>query len=205
VTVACREHGLMIYPSHILAACALVTRPDMKVLLVRTEARGWVLPGGQIEEGESLIDGLQREILEEAGIEACIGPLVGVCSNITPPAKVVFSFLAEWLVGDIRPSNETPEVRWVPRSSIFDLVAHEADQDRIRDMLEFQGVATYRVISTRPYLVHSERTLTEPQSNSALQPTSPFGRRSLAPAALGRGPTTAPVTTRGRSHETARS
>lgn len=167
----------MTYSTHIVAACALVTRPDRRVLLVRTEARGWVVPGGQIEEGESLTDGLQREILEEAGIEARIGALVGICSNIKPPTKVILSFLAEWLAGDLRPSEETPEARWMQRSSVLDLVVHEAERDRIRDMLEFRGVVTYRVISTRPYVVHSERTLAESQSNSALQPTPPPGRR----------------------------
>ena len=52
-------------PKHIVAAGILVERGD-EVLLVKTERRGWEFPGGQIEEGESVLDGVIREVREEA-------------------------------------------------------------------------------------------------------------------------------------------
>ena len=36
----------------------------------------WSLPGGGVEEGESLRQALQREMLEETGVKAKIGPLL---------------------------------------------------------------------------------------------------------------------------------
>lgn len=41
-----------------------------KVLLIKSERRGWEFPGGVLEQGESIFDGLKREIFEESGIIA---------------------------------------------------------------------------------------------------------------------------------------
>jgi len=144
----------LTFPTHIVAACGLVSRPDGAVLLVQTHNRGWVCPGGQIEEGESLVDGLVREIREESGVDARVHTLVGICSNVRPPTKVIFSFLADWISGDLSVSVETTGVRWVPRADVLAMFTHRSERDRAREMLEFTGAITYRVVETRPYAVH---------------------------------------------------
>ena len=50
------------------------------VLCVRTNyGRGyWTTPGGRVEAGESPLDALQREVLEETGCEVEPGELIGV-------------------------------------------------------------------------------------------------------------------------------
>src|SRR5262245_52897012 len=106
-------------PQHIVAASALITNPEGKILLIKSPRRGWECPGGQVEEGETLIEALQREIREEAGVEATIGALVGVYSNIQPPTKVIFGFLGEWVSGDLTTSDESPETEWVNRSDVL--------------------------------------------------------------------------------------
>ena len=52
-------------------------------MLVRSHYRGWEIPGGQIEMGETLIDGLKREVLEDSGVRAEIGRLAAVRTNLT--------------------------------------------------------------------------------------------------------------------------
>lgn len=39
-------------------------------------AGAWCVPGGGLDEGEALIPGLKREILEEIGIKAVVGNLM---------------------------------------------------------------------------------------------------------------------------------
>ena len=52
---------------HFVSAAGLVYK-DGKVLLIRSERRGWEFPGGIVEQGEAILDGLKREIFEETGI-----------------------------------------------------------------------------------------------------------------------------------------
>lgn len=57
------------------AAVAILVRPDGQVLLgQRPEGKPWAgwweFPGGKIEEGETALQGLQRELHEELGTEA---------------------------------------------------------------------------------------------------------------------------------------
>jgi len=54
------------HPSHIAAVVGCVRDDAGRVLLVRVAARGWEMPGGQVEEGEDLVTALQREVEEES-------------------------------------------------------------------------------------------------------------------------------------------
>ncbi|MCL2213208.1 MAG: NUDIX hydrolase [Oscillospiraceae bacterium] len=68
----------MKFPTHIVAAAGCVEDKDGNILLVKTHHRGWEIPGGQIDVGENLEEGVLREILEESGITATVRRLVGV-------------------------------------------------------------------------------------------------------------------------------
>jgi 8-oxo-dGTP diphosphatase len=62
----------MQMPVHIVAAGGFVENKQGEILLVKERRGGWVFPGGQVEVGENLIDGLIREVKEESGIDVVV-------------------------------------------------------------------------------------------------------------------------------------
>lgn len=146
----------MNHPKHIVAVSGLISHPNGQVLLIRSPRRGWEFPGGQVEEGEDLIEALQREIKEESGVNASIGSLVGVYSNIRLPSKVMFGFLGEYVSGELTISDESVETKWADRDSILKKVTNPIVHDRIKDMLEYNGQIIYRVYATNPYKIYHQ-------------------------------------------------
>ena len=108
------------------------------LLAVRVEPRGWELPGGHLEPGETLRDGLAREILEETGLSVEVGELTGVYHRTGFLPHTASVFLCIESAGTLRPSAETPRLRWWPAESLprtlfpwlrrplEDALAHEA-------------------------------------------------------------------------------
>jgi ADP-ribose pyrophosphatase YjhB (NUDIX family) len=66
-----------------LGVRGVVLNPAGEVLLVEhTYVRGWHLPGGGVERGETAETAMVRELVEEAGVRALSRPrLLGVHSN----------------------------------------------------------------------------------------------------------------------------
>ena len=61
----------------------VVLNSDQKVLLLKRSKKSlnpkkWDLPGGHIDEGESIEETIKREVLEETGLSVEIGPIINV-------------------------------------------------------------------------------------------------------------------------------
>ena len=150
-------------PVHIVAVAALVVRDDGRVLLMKHPRRGWEFPGGQVMPGEDLIAALQREVLEETGIEIADEKLVAICSNVKAegeiPTKVMLDFVAREVGGSLATSVESSETGWFERSAAIDMVTEQFLKDRITTMLEYDGRIRYRAYYKQPYTVRLERQL----------------------------------------------
>ena len=149
--------NLQADPRHIVAAGMLVQRGDA-VLLVRTPRRGWEFPGGQIEEGESVLDGVIREVREEANIVVAVDRLVGVYSNLSG-SRVIFDFLGSWLSGDAAAGDETIAAAWVPRAAAEQMIDHPGYRQRLRQLLAFDGRVLFQSYTTAPFAVRAQQAV----------------------------------------------
>jgi len=158
----------MNFPMHIVTAAGYVEDGNGNVLLVKVEHRGWDTPGGQIEVGESIEEGLLREILEESGVIARVRCLAGIYSNVgqnvwhdgitTVPTKVNFDFICDYVSGEPRPSSETSEVIWVPKADVMGYVTSPAARYRFEKVLEFDGRVICCSYVTKPeFMILGER------------------------------------------------
>jgi 8-oxo-dGTP diphosphatase len=143
----------MAFPTHIVSAGGIVEDGNGNILLVKTHDDGWVYPGGIVEVGENLIDGVIREIKEESGIDATVSHLISVVSNtgihkwydgVTDvPTKVMFDFVCKPVGGELAISDETTDSRWVPKENVLDFITAPAIRIRYEAYLNFNGSVNY--------------------------------------------------------------
>ncbi len=132
------------FPTHIVATGAFVTNKEGKVLLIKEPKRGWVFPGGQVENGESVTEGILREIEEESGLKCKIVGLIGIYSNITNPrivgdiqvpTMVIIDFRCEYISGDLKTSKESLELGWYTIEEAKLMIKHEKNKYRFENMI----------------------------------------------------------------------
>jgi len=51
-----------------ISQSAVIQNSEGAILILRHKSGKWLLPGGKINQGETSLDGLKREIMEETGI-----------------------------------------------------------------------------------------------------------------------------------------
>ncbi len=159
----------MNYPVHIVTVSGLIENDYGEILLVKSPDRGWEIPGGQIEIGEDLINGLKREIKEETGMITEIRRLIAVHSNIGEMFQpdgissigtiVSFGFTGKAISGELTTSDESLEVNWFDREKILDIIDEEFTKDKVRYMLNYDGRVVYLVFSRNPYVLHEVQYL----------------------------------------------
>lgn len=149
----------MEYPKHIVATASLITNKDNQVLLVKTERRGWEIPGGQVEEAEDVISALKREVLEEAGVIIQIKNLAAIYSSISEPSKVIIDFISEYQSGGVKAVNEIQKVQWFSKEEVIKNITSEPMKYRLQWLLESTNKIRYTSYSKNPFKVISESIL----------------------------------------------
>ena len=80
----------------------------------------WLTPGGKLEEGETVLEGFEREVREEVGVAVTDPVLTRILQqNLTDGSRVRPGYFAQFLarVADetVRPGPDVLEARWFER------------------------------------------------------------------------------------------
>ncbi|UAL53574.1 NUDIX hydrolase [Bacillus sp. CMF21] len=139
------------FPRHTVTVSGYITNKEGEVLLVNTFWRTdtWELPGGAVDEGETLDTALCREILEETGIEVKLHGVSGVYSNGT---TITIVFIGSYKGGKVMPSDETKEAGFhkLDSSNIENFVTRAKYQPRVKDAMSGRYIP-YEAFKVRPY------------------------------------------------------
>ena len=154
-------------PRHIVAVTGLIRNARMEILMIDSPRRGWELPGGQVEEGETLIAALGREVREESGIAINVERLAVVHSNLSAPSKVIFGFLCRDAGGTPTPGEESRSVEWVNAEGVLERISHAAVAQRASDLLRSTVGVRYLAYTTAPYEICSIAEFAAASSASA--------------------------------------
>jgi 8-oxo-dGTP diphosphatase len=137
----------MILPTHIVASGGIITNDRDEILLVKNPRKGWEYPGGIIEPGETLPQGLVREIKEETGVDVEIVNIVEIYSNTKKkkgyngveevPTIVNIDFICKYISGVLSTSNESIEVKWLSKE-VASKIVNQKQQLRFRRALDYQ-------------------------------------------------------------------
>jgi len=114
------------FPQTPLVGVGAVVVRDGRVLLVRRGSEPlkghWTLPGGLLEVGESLREGVAREVKEETGLEVEPIELVELLERIhREQGRVRFHYvIADYLCrvtgGELCAASDADALRWVERA-----------------------------------------------------------------------------------------
>lgn len=106
---------------------AFIQRDGSLLLERRADFGTWGLPGGALDEDETVQQGIAREVLEETGLEVLSIELLGVFSE---PSRIIeyddgnvyrlltIAFVVAVAPGEPRHSEESLELRFVPFARI---------------------------------------------------------------------------------------
>ena len=117
------------YPSQPVTGVGAIVLQQDDVLLVRRgnePQRGlWSLPGGALELGESLHQGVRREVLEETGLEVRVLQFAEAFERIMTDDNgavqyhyVLLDYLCEPVGGALSAGDDAAEAAWVDRAEL---------------------------------------------------------------------------------------
>ena len=154
-----------------LAVIVAVMENGKILLTKREDFEVWCLPGGSVEDGETLAEGAIREAKEETGVDVELTRLVGVYTRMGGGMRDVHAVLyaARPVGGELRTQpGETIEVKYFP----FDQLPGEllfGHKKRIHDAIhDRSGISVRQQVKTADERIRTRRELYDERDRSGL-------------------------------------
>ena len=135
------------YPDRPFIGVGAVIAERGRVVLVKRGhpplAGEWSIPGGMLEVGETLREGVVREVREETGLTVEAADLLGVYDRLLRDDVgrvlyhyVLVDFLCRRVRGELAASGDAAEVRWFTAEEVAALALPQDTAEVIRMGLE---------------------------------------------------------------------
>ena len=110
--------------------------PEVAVIH-RPKYGDWSLPKGKLDDGEDYEQAALREVEEETGMRAELGPELSPISyrDRKGRTKLVRYWLMRVVEGEFRPGQEVDELRWLDPDSAQELLSYAHDAKLVREAL----------------------------------------------------------------------
>lgn len=98
----------------------------------------WIGVGGKFEDGESPVDCLKREILEETGLKLTSYLLRGIVTFVSDIAETEYMYLftSDGFEGELDYGCEEGDLKWIPKEKVTELNLWEGDRVFLKMLLE---------------------------------------------------------------------
>jgi ADP-ribose pyrophosphatase YjhB (NUDIX family) len=116
------------YPEHPIVGVGGVVVHRHRALLIRRGSEPlkgeWSIPGGMLELGEELAEGVRRELKEETGLDVEPLEIVAAFDRITREGKrvkyhyVIVDYVCRLKRGRLKPASDVVDARWVRRADL---------------------------------------------------------------------------------------
>jgi ADP-ribose pyrophosphatase YjhB (NUDIX family) len=121
---------------HSVSVAGVITDDHGRALLIqRADNHRWEPPGGVLELGETIHDGLRREVREETGLDVEPIALTGVYKNMNR-GIVALVFRCKIAGGNLTTTDEASAFRWAADTEITGLM-EQAYAVRVLDVLHY--------------------------------------------------------------------
>lgn len=130
-----------------LTCLCLVTRGDELLLQnrIKKDWRGYTLPGGHIEPGESFVDGVIREMKEETGLDIKNPKICGIKQFPTSGGRyLVLLFKTEEFSGKLV-SSEEGQMEWIHRNAL-DKINTVSDLKELLYVMEEDSMTEFQYV-----------------------------------------------------------
>ncbi len=128
---------------HSVSVSGVITDHQGRALLIqRRDNHRWEPPGGVLELGESIQDGLRREVREETGLDIEPVALTGVYKNMTH-AIVGLVFRCKITGGALTTNSEATAFHWATEAEVTGMMT-EAFAIRVLDALHSSDIPAVR-------------------------------------------------------------
>jgi 8-oxo-dGTP diphosphatase len=119
---------------HSVSVAGVVVDDHGRALVTKRRDNGrWEAPGGVLEHGETIEDGLRREVFEETGLKIEPVALTGVYQNL-PRSIIAMVYQCRAVDGQLTVNDEVTEFRWLSADEANELLT-EAYAVRVTDAL----------------------------------------------------------------------